>query len=428
MPNPLLARFAGEPALVAAERRDRFEACLDAVMAIEHGSAMLHEGASADDGFWPEPGSWKATFRPYVVVDGVLQIPVKGVLLHDFAYAVFGWATGYVYIRRAFERGMADPAVKGIALVCDSPGGEVAGCFDLVDAMHAAKGAKPVWAFAHEAAYSAAYAVASVADKIWVSRTGGVGSIGVVTAHTDVSGALEQRGVKVTFIYAGKHKVDGNSYEALPEDVQARIQARIDELYDVFVATVARNRPGLKEKAVRATEALCFTAAEATKNGLADAVGSLDDAVAAFVADLNPPDEQDEQMITPEAHEAAVAAARADGEKSGREAGKAEGRTEGATAERGRCKAILGSEEAKDRADLASHLAFEGDLSAESAVAILGKAPKAATPKAEEQNPFVAGMRQQSNPDLGTGSAHGEHQGPSISDRMRARHGLQPAA
>ena len=362
MPNPLLARFAGEPALVAAERRDRFEACLDAVMSVEHGPAMLREGASLDDGFWPEAGSWKAAYRPYVVVGGVLQIPVKGVLLHDFSYAVGGYATGYLYIRRAFERGMADGTVKGIALVCDSPGGEVAGCFDLVDAMHAGKGTKPVWAFAHEAAYSAAYAVASVADKIWVSRTGGVGSIGVVTAHTDVSGALEQRGVKVTFIYAGKHKVDGNSYEALPEDVQARIQARIDALYDVFVATVARNRPSLKERAVRATEALCFTAAEATKNGLADAVGSLDDAVAAFAADLNPPDEQDDQMITPEAHEAAVAAARADGEKAGREAGLAEGQAKGRTDERGRIKAILGSDQAKGREKSAHHLALNTDL------------------------------------------------------------------
>lgn len=401
MPNPLLARFAGEPTLVAAERRDRFEACLDAVMAIEHGPAMLREGASVDDGFWPEAGSWKAAYRPYVVVDGVLQIPVKGVLLHDFAYAVGGFATGYVYIRRAFERGIADGTVKGIALVCDSPGGEVAGCFDLVDAMHAGKGAKPVWAFAHEAAYSAAYAVASVADKIWVSRTGGVGSVGVVTAHTDVSGALEQRGVKVTFIYAGKHKVDGNSYEALPEDVQARIQARIDALYDVFVATVARNRPSLKEKAVRATEALCFTADEATKNGLADAVGSLDDAVAAFVADLNPPDQQDDTMITQEALDAAVATARAEGRAEGETAGRTAGEATGASAAKARIKAILGSDESKGRDDLAQHFAFDSDLPAEAAVAALTKAPKAAV-AAPEKPSLAADMAGERRVELGT--------------------------
>lgn len=295
MSNPLLARFAGMAAAVAPEALNRVEACLDAVMAIERGPAMLHEGATADDGFWPEPGSWKAAYRPYVVVDGMLQIPVKGVLLHDFSYAIGSYATGYLYIRRAFERGATDPAVKGIALVCDSPGGEVAGCFDLVDAMHAAKGGKPVWAFAHEAAYSAAYAVASVADKIWVSRTGGVGSIGVVTFHVDRSGALEKAGLKITFIHAGKHKVDGNSTQPLPADVRARIQARIDALMAIFVSTVARNRR-MPEAKVRATEALTYSGAEGIAAGLADAVGSVDDAVAAFAADLGPSDAQDEQL------------------------------------------------------------------------------------------------------------------------------------
>ncbi|UMY19126.1 S49 family peptidase [Methylobacterium organophilum] len=420
MSNPLLARFAGEPSLVAPERRDRFEACLEAVMGIEHGPAMLREAAAADDGFWPEAGSWKAAFRPYVVVDGVLQIPVKGVLLHDFSFAVGTFVTGYVYIRRAFDRGLADPAVKGIALICDSPGGEVAGNFDLVDAMYAARGKKPIWAFAHEGAYSAAYSIASVADKIWVSRTGGVGSIGVVTFHVDRSAALEKAGLAITFIHAGKHKVDGNSAQPLPDEVRARIQARIDGLYDVFVSTVARNR-SLKEKAVRATEALCFSADEAVSNNLADAVGSLEDAVSAFQAELTPPEEQDEEMITPEAHEAAVAAARADGEKTGREAGKADG----VTSERARCKAILGSDQAKGREDLASHLAFDTDMAAEGAAAVLAKAPKNA-PQAEG-NDFVAAMRGQSNPDLGTGGAHGEHQGPSLADRMRARLGISKA-
>ncbi|ACL55632.1 S49 family peptidase [Methylobacterium nodulans] len=420
MSNPLLARFAGEPALVAPHARDRFEACLAAVMAAEHGPEMVREGAAAEDGFWPEPGSWRAAYRPYVVTGGVLQIPVKGVLLHDFSFAVGSLVTGYVYIRRAFERGMADPEVRGIALICDSPGGEVAGNFDLVDVLYAARGAKPVRAFAHEGAYSAAYSIASAADRIIVSRTGGVGSIGVVTAHIDASGALAQAGLKVTFIFAGEHKVDGNSAEPLPPEVKDRIQARIDGLYDIFVAAVARNR-SLKETAVRATKALTYAADEAIRTGLADAVGALDDAVAAFAAELTPTAE-DPSMITPEAHEAAVAAARADGEAAGRTAGEAVG----ATAAKVRIKAILGSDEAKGRQDLAEHLAFDTDMAAEAAVAVLAKAPKMA-PAAAEGADFLAAMRAQPNPDLGTGRSHGADQGPSLADRMRARFDL-PAA
>ena len=135
------------------------------------------------------------------------SIPTRQTL-HDFPFALGDWATGYDYIWRAFQRGCGDfatGAIKGIALIEDTPGGMVAGCFDAVDKMVALKEqiGVPVRAFAHESAYSAGYAVATVADHIVVSRTGGVGSIGVVTSHLDHSGMMEQRGLKITFIVSG---------------------------------------------------------------------------------------------------------------------------------------------------------------------------------------------------------------------------------
>ncbi|AWN43160.1 S49 family peptidase [Methylobacterium durans] len=406
MSNPLLARFASRPSLVAPEMREWFEGCLTAAASHPRAAEMLEANAYADDGFWPAPDDWRAAYRPYVVRDGVLQIPVKGVLLHDFSFALGGWATGYVYIQRAFDRGLADPTVRGIALVCDSPGGHVAGNFDLVDRMFAARGTKPIRAFAHEAAYSAAYSIASAADQIVVSRTGGVGSIGVVAAHYDVSGAMEQAGVKVTFIYAGRHKVNGNAFEALPNDVKARFQARIDELYGTFVTTVARNR-GLNEQAVRDTEALCFTATEAVSNKLADSTDTLDDAVAAFAADCNPSQEEDENdMITPEAHEAAVAAARADGETAGRKAGDADAKA--------RIKAIQGSEEAKGRQAQATHLAMETDMTAESAIALLATLPKAEG--AKPGNRFEEAMAAAGNPQVGLEPAANQDDGVAYAD------------
>lgn len=351
----------GRPTLVDTEAAGEVEACLMGLASDPRAPELLAVHAAADDGFWPAPGHWMTYYRPYVVADGVLQIPVKGVLLANLSYADGRYATGYVYIRRAFERGLADPNVKGIALVCDSPGGEVAGNFDLVDAIHAARGTKPVRAFAHERAYSAAYSIASAADRIVVSRTGGVGSIGIVVSHTDASAALEKAGLKISFVFAGKHKVDGNSTEPLSDETRKRWQARVDELMDVFVGTVARNRD-MDPEDVRATEALTYTATQALEAGLADEIGSLDDAVAAFAADLST-DAEDETMsgITQEAHDAALAGARTEAETAGRGAG--------ANAAKTRIKAILGSEEAKGRTELAEHLAFDSDLPAEAAVA-----------------------------------------------------------
>lgn len=399
MKNPLIARFANEPALLAPGSEDIFQAHL--TTAASHpmlAQVQQAGGECASDDFWTELGRASAVLRPYNVRNGVLLVPVKGVLLQEFPYALFDYATGYEYIQKAIERGVGDDNVKGIALVVNSPGGMVAGCFDCVDRVYGARSVKPVRAFAAEAAYSAAYALFSAAEHGTVARTGGVGSIGVVTSHLDASKMMDEIGFKVTFIYAGKHKVDGNPYEPLPDDVKARIQARIDHLYGVFVTTVARNR-GMDEQSVRATEALCFTAEEAVSNGLADEIGSLDDAVAAFAAELSPKNGEDE-MSTPDntavdraAHDQAVSAARAEGHTAGA--------IEGATAERARVKAILEHAEADGRSTLAQHFAFNTSMSPDEAAAALAAAPKEAT--SDGLPSFDAAMAG-NNPNVGTGN------------------------
>jgi capsid assembly protease len=414
--NPLLSRFAGAAAaaFVAFEMQGQLENCLvQAHSTMQTPEFVQAQAAHASSDFWAfEPDSYMARLRPYVVKNGILQIPVKGVLLHDFPYAVGSWATGYDYIWRAFERGMGDLNVKGIAFVVDSPGGEVAGNFDAVDRMYALKTSvgKPVRGYAAEYAYSAAYSIISLCDTITVSRTGGVGSIGVVTGHLDVSGAMDKAGLKFTFIYAGQHKVDGNPYEPLPKDVKDRIQVRIDALYDVFVSTVARNR-GMDEQAIRDTEALTFTAQEALSNGLADSIGALDDALADYAADLSP-DEGDETMSTTSgavdqaAHETAVAAARAEGVNEGRAAGL----KDGATAERSRISAILASDEGKDRPKAALSAALKTDLSVEAAVAFIADLPKEGAvaasaavvePAPHAQPGFAGAMASTKNPNVG---------------------------
>ena len=353
MTNPWLARFANEPALVAPHLAERFEASLDALGArfdeALHLAANDPTASAADDEFWTELGQWGSKrLRPYVVRDGVLLVPVKGVLLNGFPYQYGDWATGYEYIWKCVDRGLDDSDVKGIALVIDSPGGMVAGNFDLVDHIFEARGQKPMRSFAAESAYSAAYSIASAADRLIVARTGGVGSIGVVTSHLDASKAMADYGYKITFIYAGKHKVDGNAYEALPDDVKARIQGRVDELYGVFVDTVARNR-NLDAAAVRATEALTFTATQAIENKLADSVGALDAALAEFAADILNTDEGTETMTTITVasvkadHPEIAAALIAEGNKQGAADAKASNETavaDAVKADRDRCAKI----------------------------------------------------------------------------------------
>lgn len=427
--TPLLAMLDQDPAAIAQDSRPLVEQALAAAtldqMKIE-AIDPADQPAMVDD-FWFSEDDWRSKYRPYTVKDGVLHIPVRGVLLKDFPYQDGRWATGYDYIWRAFKRGMDDSDVRAIALSIHSPGGMVAGCFECVDAMYEIRDRKPVRAFANDSAYSSAYAIASVAQGgITVTRSGGVGSVGVITQHWDMSGMLERYGEKVTLIFAGAHKADGNPYEKLPEEVKARIQERIDALYSVFVSTVARNR-SMDEQAIRDTEAQTFSAQEALSNGMADAIGSFDDAVAAFAAELSQT-EGDEEMSTKDSSAAVDQTAVDNARTEGHTAGVAEGRK----AERERINAILASDAGKDRPKAALSFALKSDLSAEQAGALLAdlaeESPAATTPEPSAPEAtsagvgkaaFDAAMSGTPNPEVGADANGGEPQ--PVSDSNLAR-------
>jgi capsid assembly protease len=423
--NIILSRFQYEPALLGETTRAWFETCVENAntMLTSLETAQQEQGLSATMGFWFADDDWRSAYRPYSVSNGVLQIHVKGVLLNGFPWQLGSYATGYEYIHEAMKRGMDDDEVKGIALIIDSPGGMVAGNFDLVDRIFEMRGKKPIKAYAAESAYSAAYSIASAANEIVVTRSGSVGSVGVVTTHVDYSEALTKQGIKVTYIYAGKHKVDGNSTEPLPENVRAKIQGRIDALYSEFVGIVARNR-GIDEKAVRKTEADVFDAKAALEVQFADRIGSLDDEITAFTASFTQ-EEDDDMADKNQAQtftESDVANARAEG--------IAEGRKDGAQAAVARINAIMDSDAGKARPKAAINAALKTSMPADEATAFLATLPEEKAQTAAE-NPapagagapkgmFEAAMDQTQTPVIGSGQAQPQSQADQDRDLIRA--------
>lgn len=402
--NSYLSRVTQNPLLLSADSEQVFlhsmrdlAACPDYAKMQTADARPMAASVSDDDDFWAED-QWYSSYRPYNVVNGTLMIPVSGVLLNRFSFQVGRWATGYQYIERAFNRGMDDSEVVRIAFIVDSPGGEVAGNFELVEKVAARRGEKPIWAFASDHAYSAAYSLASAADVITMSRSGGVGSIGVVVAHMEFSDALKKMGVKVTFIFAGAHKVDGNPYEKLPDAVKDRIQERIDRIYGEFTGLVAANR-GMDESAVRDTEALTFDASNALEVGLADRVGAIEEEMVIFSEEAEEP--ENELMATtpktPAATDGQFTQAQMDEAVA---AAKAEGRTEGETAERERMNEIMGCEEAKER-PVAAKALLEAGMDAATAKTTLAKMPKETVATTEEPKP-AADAGEEPKPAAGT--------------------------
>lgn len=224
--------------------------------------------------------------RYYDVVDGIAVIPVQGTLVQKLG-CMRPWSgmTGYDSIRINVLQALSDEDVEAIILDIDSPGGEVAGCFDLVDTIYRARGAKPIWAICSEIAYSAAYAIASACDHITVPRTGGTGSVGVICMHVDFSKALDEAGITVSIIQYGARKADGAEVLPLSKEARQRFQADIDTMGDLFVQTVARNRE-LTPEAVKSTDASTFLGQKGVAIGFADAVMAPDAAFRALLKQL----------------------------------------------------------------------------------------------------------------------------------------------
>lgn len=218
----------------------------------------------------------------------VAVIPIHGTLVRRTSglEAESGLAS-YTGIAAQLDAALASPEIAAILLDIDSPGGESGGVFDLADRIRAASEVKPVWAVANDMAFSAAYALASAATRVFVARTGGVGSIGVIAMHVDQSVKDAQDGVRYTAVFAGERKNDLNPHEPISNEAHAVLKAEVVRIYDLFVETVARHR-GLDADAVRATEAGLFFGPDAVATGLADAVGSLDDALTQLTQSLSP--------------------------------------------------------------------------------------------------------------------------------------------
>ncbi|MHA6911388.1 S49 family peptidase [Ralstonia pseudosolanacearum] len=235
------------------------------------------------------PGDYTAPARnPATGHAQIAVIPIHGTLVRRTVglEAESGLAS-YTAIGDQLDAALADPGVAAVLLDVDSPGGESSGVFDLADRIRAAAAVKPVWAVANDMAFSAAYALASAASRVFVSRTGGVGSIGVIAMHVDQSVKDAKDGIRYTAVFAGARKNDLNPHAPITDEAQAQLQAEVSRIYGLFVATVASYR-GLSAEAVTATEAGLFFGPDAVTAGLADAVGTFEDALAQLTASLSP--------------------------------------------------------------------------------------------------------------------------------------------
>ena len=230
--------------------------------------------------------------REVASVDGkVAVVPVYGVLSQkmDMISAMSG-GTSYTGIKKSLHSALSNEDVKAVVLDIDSPGGSVPGTEELSREIRALRGGdKPIIAQVNSLAASAAYWIAASADEIVVTPSGRAGSVGVYTAHDDVSEALAKRGIKRTYISSTPEKVEGNETEPLSKETRAFIQDGVNRSYKAFVAAVAEGRgttPGKVEDGYGSGRV--FYAEALMDRGMVDRVATLEETVARYGGQAEP--------------------------------------------------------------------------------------------------------------------------------------------
>lgn len=211
---------------------------------------------------------------------GVAVVPIRGTIAHRMGS--MDESSGGISTERIgamFSQAMADETVGTVLLDIDSPGGTVTGVPELADRIFNARGqGKKIVALANGMCCSGAYWLAASADEIVSIPSGMAGSIGVYTAHEDLSAALDKQGIKITLISAGKHKVEGNPFEPITDEFLAFRKAQVQENYGKFLAAVARGR-GVSVADVRGGygEGRTLYAKDAKAAGLIDRIATVED-------------------------------------------------------------------------------------------------------------------------------------------------------
>ncbi|KAB7767617.1 S49 family peptidase [Xanthomonas maliensis] len=300
--------------------------------------------------------------RSVTMRDGVAVIPVTGpVFRYANLFTAISGATSTQVLATDLQAALDNPYVKAVVLEFNTPGGEASGIGELSDAIHAARGRKPIIAYVGDLAASAGYWLASACDEVVIAETGMVGSVGVVMSYLDTSERDAKAGVRTLEIVSSQSP--DKRLDPKTDEGRAKVQSIVDALAEVFVTAVARNRDVPTDTVLSDFgRGGVLLGADAVKAGMADRIGSLEAVITELAGSASTPKRKTPmsntngqvtvsttadlrnalaagytaEQLTIAGNETVIAAARAEGEAAGRAAA-----TDAAvTAERGRIAGI----------------------------------------------------------------------------------------
>ena len=138
------------------------------------------------------------------------------------------------------------------------------------------KHGKPIYAVVEDTCASAAYYIASAADKIYVDKASIVGSIGVLMDGFGFVDTLDKLGVERRLMTAGANKGFLDPFSPQTDEQRKFAQVMLDQIHQQFINVVKQGRGDRLKENAEMFSGLFWTGEQSLQLGLADAYGSLD--------------------------------------------------------------------------------------------------------------------------------------------------------
>lgn len=224
----VISKLFYEPALITPARHAALCHLLDARLASTEAPAVAEPDHDRDEDDVEMSG-------------GTAIIPVHGTLVaHPEDIAMSECGCSMEELRKRFDWAEHNDAISKIVFDFRSPGGSVTGIPEM--GRRILNSSKETIAFTDSECCSGAIWLAEQCERFYATASSSVGSVGVYTLCLDVSRALENDGVKVNAISAGKYKLLGAQWKPLSDDERAKLQAGVDKIYEQFKAAMETNR------------------------------------------------------------------------------------------------------------------------------------------------------------------------------------------
>ena len=225
-------------------------------------------------------GALGATSTPsdvdYLTSDAVGIIDIDGTIQYD------GTTSSPEGLKAQLDRAAQNNHIKAVVLRVNSGGGTATAGEEMATYVRefTESSGKPVVVSSASLNASAAYEISSQADYIFTAKTTAIGAIGTAMQITDLSGLLDKLGIKIENVTSSDSKDSSYGTRALTDEERAYYQNMVRQINETFIQTVAEGRNMTVDEVRALATGMTFTGMEAVENGLADEIGTREDAVA----------------------------------------------------------------------------------------------------------------------------------------------------